>query len=563
VKINTNLFALNSMRVANNNQGSLATALQRLSSGARINSAKDDAAGLAISERMTTQTRGLTQGIRNVNDGISMLQTSEGALTEVSNMLQRMRELAVQGANLGVLSMTDRKALQEEVKQLKAEVDRIAKTTEFNGVKLLGGKAQLNAMDEGSPEVRVVNALANVWLEQSAQRIETYFGLTASNRDFTVDLTTFTDGAGGTLARVTAGVAAGVGNVTNLTLQVDMADFQNPTLPNGGTAPFYNDRIIAHEMVHALMFDQTDTTLIPTWFMEGAAELIHGADERVLGDAAAAAIGSNYAANLATTVDLTAGWGGGSVDYSVGYLAARYIHATSAGGIAAVMGQLNGGADLLTALNSTGGGYADYTAFQTAFRAGVGGIVTDAALTNTDTGAIGGFDADGGAILTAETVIPDGEIGGPNPTNFNVIWPFEIFENKGPTEFFAMQVGANSGQVIRIGNASAGVKSLGLTDLDIALDANSAIVSLDKALGFINEQRATLGAQQNRLEAATRVNEVNVESLSAARSRIKDADFAVETSEMTRSMIISQASTAMLSQAQASPQLALQLLNGL
>ena len=136
--INTNVQSLNAQRNLNTSAGSLATSLQRLSSGLRINSAKDDAAGLAISERMTSQIRGQDQARRNANDGISLAQTAEGALQSAGDVLQRIRELAVQSSN-ATNSASDRQALNAEVNQLTAELDRIAKTTEFNGSKLLDG----------------------------------------------------------------------------------------------------------------------------------------------------------------------------------------------------------------------------------------------------------------------------------------------------------------------------------------------------------------------------------------------------------------------------------------
>ena len=136
--INTNVMSLNSQRQLNRSGNAMATSLQRLSSGLRINSAKDDAAGLAISERFTTQIRGLDQAIRNANDGISFAQTAEGALASVGDSLQRVRELAIQSAN-DTNSASDRKALDNEVQQLLTEVNRIALQTEFNGARVLDG----------------------------------------------------------------------------------------------------------------------------------------------------------------------------------------------------------------------------------------------------------------------------------------------------------------------------------------------------------------------------------------------------------------------------------------
>jgi flagellin len=142
--INTNISSLNAQRNLNTSQSSLATSLQRLSSGLRINSAKDDAAGLAISERFTTQIRGLNQATRNANDGISLSQTAEGALVEANNALQRIRELAVQSANASN-SASDRAALNNEVQQMIAEIDRIATQTTFNGSKILNTSGGFSA----------------------------------------------------------------------------------------------------------------------------------------------------------------------------------------------------------------------------------------------------------------------------------------------------------------------------------------------------------------------------------------------------------------------------------
>jgi len=136
--INTNIASLNAQRNLNQSSGQLSTSLERLSSGLRINSAKDDAAGLAISQRFTTQINGLNVASRNANDGISLAQTAEGAMQEIGNNLQRIRELAVQSAN-ATNSASDREALNAEVEQLVAEIDRVANQTDFNGTKLLNG----------------------------------------------------------------------------------------------------------------------------------------------------------------------------------------------------------------------------------------------------------------------------------------------------------------------------------------------------------------------------------------------------------------------------------------
>ena len=160
--INTNIASLNAQRNLNASQSSLAVSLQRLSSGLRINSAKDDAAGLAISERMTAQINGLNQAARNANDGISLAQTAEGALQQITNNLQRIRELAVQARN-ATNSSTDRAALNTEATQLKNEIDRVATTTSFNGVKLLDGSFSNQAFQVGANvgETITVSSIVN------------------------------------------------------------------------------------------------------------------------------------------------------------------------------------------------------------------------------------------------------------------------------------------------------------------------------------------------------------------------------------------------------------------
>jgi len=147
--VNTNIASLTAQRNLTASQGDLSTSLQRLSSGLRINSARDDAAGLAISERFTAQIRGLNQGVRNANDGISLAQTAEGALKEVTNNLQRIRELAVQSAN-ATNSSSDRAALKAEADQLVAEIDRVAINTKFNGINLLNGTFTSQAFQVGA-----------------------------------------------------------------------------------------------------------------------------------------------------------------------------------------------------------------------------------------------------------------------------------------------------------------------------------------------------------------------------------------------------------------------------
>ncbi|MBY6355224.1 flagellin FliC [Enterobacter sichuanensis] len=166
--INTNLLSLTTQNNLNKSQSSLGTAIERLSSGLRINSAKDDAAGQAIANRMTAQIKGMTQAARNANDGISMAQTAEGSLNEINNNLQRVRELAVQASN-GTNSPSDLASLQDEVTARLEEIDRVAGKTDFNGIKLLNGSAgasgvvkiQVGANDQDTIDLDLSGAKAD------------------------------------------------------------------------------------------------------------------------------------------------------------------------------------------------------------------------------------------------------------------------------------------------------------------------------------------------------------------------------------------------------------------
>lgn len=181
--INTNVMSLNTQRTLSRNQAGMQVSLERLSSGLRINRAKDDAAGLAISERFTSQIRGIEQGIRNANDGISLVQTAEGALQEIENSLQRMRELAVQSAN-GTNTNGDRGSINDEYKALAAEIDRISQVTEFNNQNLLGtdtGVALQVGWENGANNVITIN-LINVSAADATSGVGSATQLTISTQ---------------------------------------------------------------------------------------------------------------------------------------------------------------------------------------------------------------------------------------------------------------------------------------------------------------------------------------------------------------------------------------------
>jgi flagellin len=247
--INTNVVSLNAQRNLSSSQNALATSLQRLSSGMRINSAKDDAAGLAISERMTSQIRGLNQAARNANDGISMAQTAEGALGEIGNNLQRIRELAVQSRNASN-SVSDRQALNNEVQQVKAEIDRVASSTSFNGTKLIDGSFTNQSFQVGANVGETISISSLVDARSSSLGTSTsstanvtgaastaFTAITAG--DLTINgVSVGAVAAGGNAATQGANIAAAINSVsstTNVTATADAAGKVSLTNISGST----------------------------------------------------------------------------------------------------------------------------------------------------------------------------------------------------------------------------------------------------------------------------------------------------------------------------------------
>ena len=376
--INTNVASLNAQRNLNRSQGLLNQSLERLSTGLRINSAKDDAAGLAISERFTTQIRGINQAVRNASDGISLAQTSESALGELTNNLQRIRELAVQSVN-ATNSASDRAALNAEVTERIAEVDRIAKQTSFNGVKVL-------------------------------------------------------DGSFGT---ATFQVGANVGETISVSLNTDVTASAIGTV-NTNVAAAYSMADVASTDITVTFGDATTADLYGTAVVAADATVQEAADS---------------------------------------------INTANVTGVAAFVNT----AGQLQVVNSNS---TDVVIAES------GGTGTDA------TGLVG---------TTADEV-----------------------------------VGATT--------------TLGGVGVDTVANANFAIARIDSALTAVNGLRGNLGAIQNRFESTIINLQTVSENLSASRGRIQDADFAAETAALTKAQILQQAGVAVLSQANAQPQLALSLL---
>ncbi|MGB5327729.1 MAG: flagellin [Gammaproteobacteria bacterium] len=452
--INTNIPSLTAQRNLNTSQSSLATSLQRLSSGLRINSAKDDAAGLAISERFTTQIRGLNQAIRNANDGVSFAQTAEGALSTTGDALQRIRELAVQSIN-DTNSSSDRQALNNEVGQLIAEVNRIANSTQFNGQNILDGTLstltfQVGANQNQTIQVDGVDSRAS----QLGARVLTTTSITE----------------------------------TNLALAVAATDHVfNGTSIDLSSATTINDVVSAINAVSA---------------------------------------SSGVQALKATTTST------GALAVAVGDVTVNGVQVTLAG-VAAT--------DAAT-LNSLSN--------QTGVSAAVDGV--NVILTNTDgadiaivegTGTLGGLDETYHAGITLAGAVSEGA--------FSAAGTFATLDDDG----------AGAGTAVTFSTAAAQVdQQLTNTDVLTGATANEALLTLDFALQQVSGLRAELGAVQTRFESTISNLSVTSENLSAARSRIRDADFAAETANLTRAQILQQAGISVLSQANAQPQNVLALL---
>ncbi len=562
--INTNVMSLNAQRRLGNAQNDMATTVQRLSSGLRINSAKDDAAGLAISERFTSQIRGLNQAARNANDGLSLMQTAEGALQSVTASLQRIRELAVQAAN-DTNSASDRQAIQAEVTRLAQEIDRTGRTTQFNGMEVFDRSDASVVGDENLLAVFDGMTSAGSWLESSENLIRTFYGIQGDGASLDIRFTGFTDGQYGVGAYVQPlGGYDGQGRGLNLVLQVDMADFVPPNMPNGGTAPFYSDRTVGHEMVHAVMARATNWNDISNnhlWFAEGAAEFIHGGEERVRNDVA----------NLGVAAVVTAIGGPTTTSefYSASYSAVRYMHerikAAGGTGIKDVLTYMsnNPGSTLNAAIGAaSAGAFTNAGDALTQFGLNGAAFIGSFDLNNADTGAIGGADVDGGMVRDAKAAIPNQG----SRSGKNVLQGFtETFENiassSGAISTKVFQVGANANQTMETRVGAVGLGAMGLRNtLDVTTSAAQTIVSVDRALDYVNSQRAVIGAQSSRLESAISNLQIGSENLSASRGRITDTDFAVETATLARQQIMQQAGNAMVVQANQMPQGVLALL---
>jgi flagellin len=488
--INTNVASLNSQRNLTTSQSSLTTALQRLSSGLRINSAKDDAAGLAISDRMTTQIRGLDQARRNANDGISLAQTAEGALGQTGDILQRIRELAIQSAN-ATNSASDRKALNDEVNQLVQEVNRIASSTSFNGLKILDGTYQGQQYQVGAE----ANQTIGVSIQGAA-------ATDLKNNSITLQSAGSSDGLG----EASAGAAnAPSGNGVGA-----------QTLTIAGQSGTSNVTVNAN--------DQAST---------------------IAAAVNAATASTGVSATASTTANLSGISAAGTISFTI-----------NGGGTAtAVSAQISATNDLTaiaTAVNNVSG-KTGVTATLSADKASIAFKQAD----GKDVVISNFLNSAGGTATVDGSVGTDATLTSGSTDSTRVAGTVTLASDAGYTAVSSLGT-----DVLASGTTATASTSSDLTSVDISTvsGSNSAISIIDAALAQVNRMRASLGAVQNRFATTITNLQTTSENVSAARSRIRDADFAAETAQLTRAQILQQAGVAMLAQANALPNNVLTLL---
>ncbi|HEA54237.1 hypothetical protein LCGC14_0461170 [marine sediment metagenome] len=488
--INTNVASLNAQNQLGKSQSINDQALQRLSSGLRINSAKDDAAGLAISTRFQSQISGLNVAQRNANDGISLAQTAEGALDEITNNLQRIRELSVQSAN-ATNSASDRSALNQEVSQRIEEIDRIASQTSFNGLKVLDGNFGLADFQVGANAGETIS----VNLSQG----------TRANQIGQIAEGTGARGTFGTGLSGTGTIQVGSGETYNIGSSVAGTE-----AGQSASSAYAKAESIKSAGISGLTVSAQNTASYDLTAISGD-------------DADTYALDINGETIFATT-DLTAGITAEQVKNAVN-------DASSKTGVTA---SLDAGTLTLTSVDGR-----DITVNQ-ALTEGAG----TPAVTVAGGLAVGTNDSVLGTTASA--------VAGAGNTNVGTVTlsaseSIEIAADAAALGF--------SGSVI-----SKDTSTLSNVDISDVAGANDAIKRIDSALTSVNGLRGDLGAIQNRFESTIANLGTSVENLSAANSRILDADFAAETAKLSKSQVLQQAGISVLAQANARPQQVLSLL---
>ena len=515
--INTNISSLTAQRNLGMSQASLSTSIQRLSSGLRINSAKDDAAGLAISERFTTQIRGMNQAARNANDGISLAQVAEGALGGAGKILQRIRELAVQSAN-ATNSASDRQALNAEVNQLTSELDRIAKTTEFNGRKLLDGSFTSAAFQVGANANQTITATSSNF-STNAYGNYRIGGTAATTTGGTGDLT-----LGSTPNAVVAQGASGGSIIGGNTMTVNGA-YGNVDIP-------YPAGASAKDMA-ALINAQTEKTGVSAT----------GRTEIGLSGLTAA---TSYTLKLASD-------NGDAQAVTISFTVGNPINNDGLSDAAKAFNDAAAKTGVTARVNDEGTGLVLVNAAGTDIK-----IANESLAANTITVT----DPAGGPLVGGAGVAIPGT-GGPATIPADALVVTGQITLDSSKSFSAIDAGgaAAGGGFLNIATAAGSqIQTVQNMDVSTVDGANRTLAIVDSAIAAISGQRANYGALQARFETAIANLNVSSENMSAARGRIQDADFAAETANLSRAQILQQAGTAMVAQANQIPQGVLALL---
>lgn len=562
--INSNIQSLNAQRHLSNSLSEQNMATERLSSGKRINSAADDAAGLAIANRMTSQVEGLNMAIRNANDGVSLIKTAEGALDESTNILQRMRELSIQSAN-GIYDDDNRATLNAEVQQLKSELDRISETTSFNGLSILDGSLgevnlqvgenanQTIALEIGKMDTKNLGAGSGadvVGAELSAADVMSQMAasnLSINGQQITGMSTTDTQTSSG-------GFANALDNINKQLSGIEVSAFVELKADKAvATLGDLNLTVVGQDgsstTVQIRNADGDAAGLVKEINEKGGDALKAKLDDEgkiVLSSESAVSItvaGSGAAgAGFTTTTSATARLEFNITDSNIKSVDIDVSDAASALGVndrtanditgatSATFGHQLVEGDLK--INGVEIGAATSTSFnqvakainEQADKTGVTASATSAGLQLNS--------VKGGAIEL--------ELG-----ESSTLTEATLFTNLG------MKVS---------NNAETTGDSVSSIDISTAAGAQKAIKVVDEALKEINETRGDLGAITNRLDSTVK-NLSNVsENAAAARSRIQDADFAAESANLSRAQVLQQAGNAMLAQANSRPQQVLSLL---
>ena len=597
--INTNISSLTAQRQLGVSQLSLATSMARLSSGLRINSAQDDAAGLAISERFTSQIRGANQAARNANDGISLAQTAEGDLGQIANNLQRIRELAVQAAN-ATNSSSDRISLNNEAAALVVENDRLATTSAFNGIKLLDGTFTAQNFQVGANGT--ANDMVSVSSIASARSNSLGVGASSSYASKVVGISASTgsylaagalsinsqavgsapsDGVSNSYARtsglaVAAAINAISGN-TNVTATVSAttsagvsvaastALAAGAVLINGvdiGALSAASSGVGRGAQVAAAINLKTSQTGVTA-----VADTTTGAVKLTAAD------GRNIIVSGTTGASAAVGLGTGTVTYgtvagtalSVTTSTAAnqlFINGVDVGEIAAGTSVTDRGDKVAAAINALSE-RTGVTATNAAGKVTLSGAVySNSASDNTFTGSATTGNTSFGinATFTSATNIAV------TVTAAQYVSRSTVTLNSAASAGISV-AGVNSNALSATGLsegfkeatsvAGAGVSAI---DLTTAAGAQAALAAVDSAVNTVNSTRAALGAYQARFTSVVASLATTAENMSASRSRIQDADFAMETANLSRAQILQQAGTAMVAQANQLPQGVLALL---